>query len=794
MICTIANNGTIQYISPSFANKFGHTNYAPGTKVYTLIHPDDYEYAKAQFLKLVADRKAFEANIRLRKADNEWALTAVKAIPLLNDKGKLQTVLVYPDIGQLNKDNKTITEEQAVQYDNVNILLWSMDLARGINSISGNCEEMFGFTKEDFQENPFVWKRFIHPDDLLKVNETEKKVSLNQITTYEYKAVHPSGEIKWIQTKVIPVTDSFGNINRIDGISIDITDQREDKADGSLQHEHSLHNELILTIDANGIITSISSLEKTQGNFQKTILKKPFLSLFNHNQKLNISKYFNEAIAGNTQAFQTFFPTKSGIVYKLNITALPIELSGEVKTILCRIRYKNIYKETKKRLQINEETISGLVNNPFVGVWHSNLAVQKMIVSRGIETISGYSAKEFLADPLLWRKKICPNDLEGLKNNEESILSGIPVKHHYRIITSTGQVKWVKEIILSTIDPHGKIIFLEGIVIDITPKGAKHVFPQIEMPSSTDRDGETAFVNVDLHGKLTTVSSGAIKLSGYAETELLSMSFLDLLPAEEKLRVTQFFKNTILHGDDIQNRIITMIRKDGSPLKLNVIGLPMLKDGEITGLYVIANDLSPPLQLKEKLLQSKQDFYEKYNAIDLGILLSGYDHTQENPKIIEANSYVCKLLNYSYEELSNTSLDQFILPKNNPIKAFFHSKREYINIRSVLLSKDGKKLPVHLYNHLTCWDNQQVILTIIKQIDEHQDLKELQEDVGQQLRILMAEMNINTAELAQLTGLTAATISNLRTGKVKKPNIDTARKIADALGVGITRIWPGLAY
>lgn len=67
-------------------------------------------------------------------------------------------------------------------------------------------------------------------------------------------------------------------------------------------------------------------------------------------------------------------------------------------------------------------------------------------------------------------------------------------------------------------------------------------------------------------------------------------------------------------------------------------------------------------------------------------------------------------------------------------------------------------------------------------------------DPGKHLRVAMSERNVNTAELARLTGVSQATISNLKTGKVAKPQIETARLVAQALGVTIRHLWPTLRY
>ncbi|WP_436664492.1 helix-turn-helix domain-containing protein (plasmid) [Alicyclobacillus acidoterrestris] len=65
----------------------------------------------------------------------------------------------------------------------------------------------------------------------------------------------------------------------------------------------------------------------------------------------------------------------------------------------------------------------------------------------------------------------------------------------------------------------------------------------------------------------------------------------------------------------------------------------------------------------------------------------------------------------------------------------------------------------------------------------------LRKQPAAKLRLLMAAKDINTQELADLTGLSPTTISRIRSGIVKRPKSETAYRIASALGVKVNSIW-----
>lgn len=62
-------------------------------------------------------------------------------------------------------------------------------------------------------------------------------------------------------------------------------------------------------------------------------------------------------------------------------------------------------------------------------------------------------------------------------------------------------------------------------------------------------------------------------------------------------------------------------------------------------------------------------------------------------------------------------------------------------------------------------------------------------DPATQLRVLMAERDVNVSELADMIGLSRGTISRLRNREVQNPTHETAYCIAHALGVRTSSIW-----
>lgn len=93
----------------------------------------------------------------------------------------------------------------------------------------------------------------------------------------------------------------------------------------------------------------------------------------------------------------------------------------------------------------------------------------EMYVSPQIEALLGFSQQEWLDDPVLWFKRLHPDD-QDLWNHEfaRGIASGGPFRAECRVIARDGHVVWILGEARLVRDDLGRPLFLQGIAFDIT--------------------------------------------------------------------------------------------------------------------------------------------------------------------------------------------------------------------------------------------------------------------------------------------------------------------------------------
>jgi PAS domain S-box-containing protein len=131
----------------------------------------------------------------------------------------------------------------------------------------------------------------------------------------------------------------------------------------------------------------------------------------------------------------------------------------------------------------------------------------ELYVSPQIETMLGFTQKEWLEDPILWYRQLHPDD-QVRWHSEFAITcaTGEPFRSEYRFIARNGNVVWVHGEAQVVRNAEGKPQFLQGIAFDITDRkraeeALRQMHDELEMLVA-QRTAELERANEILHEKM----------------------------------------------------------------------------------------------------------------------------------------------------------------------------------------------------------------------------------------------------------------------------------------------------
>ena len=115
--------------------------------------------------------------------------------------------------------------------DNLNQAVWFVQInPLQVLSISPALERIWGVSPQQFLKDPTYWTRCLHPDDkaaVMRTYETAMKAESEGEFEVIYRIIRPDGSTRWIHDRCVIHCKPDGTMDRLSGISEDITEARE---------------------------------------------------------------------------------------------------------------------------------------------------------------------------------------------------------------------------------------------------------------------------------------------------------------------------------------------------------------------------------------------------------------------------------------------------------------------------------------------------------------------------------------------------------------------------------------
>jgi diguanylate cyclase (GGDEF)-like protein/PAS domain S-box-containing protein len=109
-------------------------------------------------------------------------------------------------------------------------MLWSVDAQTDqIVYASPASKEIFGHAPEAFLHDPDLWLEVVHADDRPRVRAAWERVRAGEAYEIEYRAMRPDGTVCWVNDRGRQIRDARGAVERIDGITRDVTQRVEQR-------------------------------------------------------------------------------------------------------------------------------------------------------------------------------------------------------------------------------------------------------------------------------------------------------------------------------------------------------------------------------------------------------------------------------------------------------------------------------------------------------------------------------------------------------------------------------------
>ena len=541
---------------------------------------------------------------------------ADSAAPIKNIDGMITgVVLVFSDVTEKYTAEKKLKESErskSVLLSNIPGIAYrcKFDPQWTMEFVSEGFLALTGYQTEDIINNNIIsFNDLILPEYREHLWNTWKKaVKYHQKVCEEYRILTADNQVKWVWEQGIPIYNSAGEVEVLEGLIIDITDRKciEEKL---RENEQYLQQSQIIaqlgtyTFDIihNKWISSelLDSLFGISTHHDKSL--EGWISIIHPEWQEYMTDYFVNEVIGKKLKFDKEYK----IIRKNDFqerwvhgigelvfdeTNRPITMIGIIQDITEKKLASEELRESEKKYR----TIFDNVQDVFYQVDMSGNLTE---VSTSINQFAEYNRDEVIGNPI-----------EMLYNNaiERKVAFDIILKNqHVRdyeidLKTKNGTIRHASLNAKLIYDAEGNPHHIDGFIRDITER---------KLVQNALSDSEKKFHDyiefaphgvfvANESGKFIEVNTAASNITGYSKDELISMNQIDLVDDESKESYINHFNTVVKTGFATDE--FGLVRKDKSGGYISVDTVKLTDKLYLAFIADITDRRNAEIKLKEK--------------------------------------------------------------------------------------------------------------------------------------------------------------------------------------------------
>jgi PAS domain S-box-containing protein len=221
------------YVSPQSLDVLGHPPEAymeDASLLFRQIHPEDVDRVQAAWVEAVRREDPFLCDFRLLHPDGRLLMVREAAVLIRGDD---DSPLFWQGLIQDLTDRKRAEDELRASETRFRALVerspavvyeMGLDDERRTLYVSPQVETLFGYSRQEWLDQPDIWTELLHPDDreiVLAAHDlhNETRAPWRQ----EYRLIVNDGRAVWVRDQAELIRGESGHGSTWQGIMLDIT-------------------------------------------------------------------------------------------------------------------------------------------------------------------------------------------------------------------------------------------------------------------------------------------------------------------------------------------------------------------------------------------------------------------------------------------------------------------------------------------------------------------------------------------------------------------------------------------
>lgn len=613
-----------------YSTMFGHDPSAIGKgpeSWYDYIHPDDKDRILTSIHHVIDEGgENWSAEYRFGRADGTYATVYDRGYILHRGGKAIRMVGAMQDISErvaLEHARQEIDDRLRFALQSAQLGTWDVDLVRSVVNWDDRCKEIFGLAKSNTISYSDTLQ-YIHVDDQRRVQETAMRALNPQSGGYyqcTYRMLGDDRKLRWVRSIGQAYFTETGQAYRFSGVAQDITEEvlTREKSDLSEQQaqlalEGSGSGSFLIDLTTNEILYSPAFARILTGEATLGLSRDVFINNVHPEDRIIREKAYETGGRSGTISYEVRFVWNDQSIhwikvlgqYIFNTAGKAVSFSGIALDITEQ-------KERTRALREAEERFSIAFANTSVGMAFTDSQANFSIVNEAYTKLLGYSAKELYSlnsialthpDDRVYNRKLFDEVAQGKRPFFNLVK---------RYVCKDGSFRWVQMNVTRLVDAQDESQRMVIIAYDIT----EAVEAEAKLRASEERfrnmvTQAPVAIGV-LNGRNMTIETANtsmleiwdknVSIVGLplieAIPELQGQVFLDLLEGVYTTGVPYYGFETP-----------AQLRRKGQLEEgyFNFVYAPIREDDAITGVMMIATEVSVQVEAKKALQESERRF------------------------------------------------------------------------------------------------------------------------------------------------------------------------------------------
>jgi len=335
---------------------------------------------------------------------------------------------------------------------------------------------------------------------------------------------------------------------------------------------------------------------------------------------------------------------------------------------------------------------------------------------------------------------IASEDLEKVQNLYRARLSGenVPSRLELRLKAPSGKMTLVEA--MADIVGYENQPTAVAILRDITERRRLEEQKKV-LEIWNSRLLEKApipIVITDNQGSILEVNPAFTSLLGYENTEIKGKCLDQVVAKDEYLEEAKSFSLRSSSGQ-ILSWESTRFRKDGQPISVRIVVIPIVAENKVLGKYVLYFDQTEKREAELKIKRNEERYRTIFECSRDAVFIAN-----QRARFVEVNQAACELTGYTREELLRMSIPD--LHEEIDLIAYKTYFKRILEGESVLSEakmrrKDGTKVDVEFSNQRIFLDGLPYLHAIARDISEWKIDKESIRQALKEKEIMLKEIH-----------------------------------------------------